>query len=828
MHTPFHNQIETTVNVETTSREVRTGVTTSVVEEFSETRADRVVSTNIAQSMRSRDITVTGENFKPTTKYYVFFDGIDVNAHMTPTSATYGVADGTAKGTRLRSDSLGKISATFTIPSTSELNFSTGSTTLKLTDSPINDANSRSQGSSIYEANGQIAVIHEEIISTRNGRVIKEDISEERFTTSVENRTEVTWVDPLAQSFLVEIAGGIFVTSVEVYFGAKDISLPVSVQLRHMENGTPTQKLLAFGEKTLYPASVNTSADASTSTKFTFPSPVYLEAGREYCAVLMSNSNEYTAWVSEMGARDIATNDFIDQQPYAGSLFKSQNNSTWTPDQMRDLKIKINRAKFDTQPEKAVGSVVFENAAVAADTLAPSPIETISGTKTFRVLHYSHGIYDQTTSNVTIAGVVGDRTGSIFSFNDDTVAASGTVTADAQSLAGTAQSLSTGTGCVATITTTTSATTAVVITNPGQGFDVGDTVRFTKDNETIDLTVGAVKETLGGIPIEYINTTHNAGTSASGSDAGSRFLCDIDEYLITIPLATWPTRVDENDATPNYAGATESTSGGGESVTATPNVYYDTLHTVIPSIELPNTSITPTFLGTDATQPISGSDQEAYSKDSSSTTITLNDNNVLSKSKIVASGINESEEMGSTKSFSLTCQLNSTANNVSPVLDVDTMGFIGIQNRINNIDVTGDLVASAGIVSTEARGDSNAAIYMTKRCNLKNSANALHILFDGYKAPDASGTDPQINIYYKILGPDSNLQFNDVGWILAPMLVDNVVVTVPADASDFQEHIYEIEGLEDFTTFSIKAVLQSVNSTNVPLIENFRAIALST
>ena len=103
MHTPFHNQIETTVNVETTSREVRTGVTTSVVEEFSETRADRVVSTNIAQSMRSRDITVTGENFKPTTKYYVFFDGIDVNAHMTPTSATYGVADGTAKGTGLRS-----------------------------------------------------------------------------------------------------------------------------------------------------------------------------------------------------------------------------------------------------------------------------------------------------------------------------------------------------------------------------------------------------------------------------------------------------------------------------------------------------------------------------------------------------------------------------------------------------------------------------------------------------------------------------------------------------------------------------------------------------
>ena len=60
---------------------------------------------------------------------------------------------------------------------------------------------------------------------------------------------------------------------------------------------------------------------------------VYLENGNEFCIVVMSNSNVYTCWVSEMGQKDIKSNDFIDQQPYAGSLFKSQNNSTWTPDQ---------------------------------------------------------------------------------------------------------------------------------------------------------------------------------------------------------------------------------------------------------------------------------------------------------------------------------------------------------------------------------------------------------------------------------------------------------------------------------------------------------------
>ena len=132
----------------------------------------------------------------------------------------------------------------------------------------------------------------------------------------------------------------------------------------------------------------------------------------------------------------------------------------------------------------------------------------------------------------------------------------------------------------------------------------------------------------------------------------------------------------------SYTNAVQSTIGGGETSYITKNLYYDVLHTAIPSFTLPNTVITSTFLGADATQPILNSTAQGYTKDTRSTTITLNDNNSLGKSKIVASGINESEEMGSSKSFSLTCQLNSTANNVSPVLDVDTMGAIVIQNRI--------------------------------------------------------------------------------------------------------------------------------------------------
>ena len=457
----------------------------------------------------------------------------------------------------------------------------------------------------------------------------------------------------------------------------------------------------------------------------------------------MSNSNEYKVWVSEMGGRDIATNDFIDQQPYAGSLFKSQNNSTWTPDQLRDLKMTLNRAKFTTGTQ---GNVVFNNGALTTDPLVPNPIETVYNTKTFKVYHYSHGNYDGQKSNITITGVEGDRTGSVFAFNTDTQAlASGTLSNGTYTAVAHSATSGSGSGMTLTMVVASNATTSLVVVNPGQGYAAGDTVTFTNQNSqtnSLVLTIDVVKETLGGIPIEYINRTHTAGTGASAAtDGTARFLTDMDEYLITIPNSVWPTRTSGTDTSPNYQIATESTSGGGESVTATSNAYFDTIHTIIPTIELPNTSVLTTFIGTQTKQVQSNATHEgsntAYTKDTVSTTITLNDNNSLGTPKIIASGINETNEMAAAKSLTLTTQLNSSADNVSPVLDVDSMGVLAIQNRINNIDSSSDVLSGTFVPSTLARGDNNTAVYMTKKAQLENPANAIHVLFDGYRAPDA-------------------------------------------------------------------------------------------
>lgn len=809
------------------SREIRSGVSTSVVEEFSESRSDRVVSTNIAQTMRSRDIVITAENFKPNAPYFVFFDGIDVSAHITPSSDRYGVAGGTSKGTALRSDNQGKIVATFTIPNDEELNFSTGEKTLKVTDSSSNDLDSLSQGSAQYSANGELQVVQEEIVSTRNGRVIQSDVSDFRFQS---NFQPVTWVDPLAQSFLVDKPGGIFVTSVEIYVGAKDDNLPITVQIRHMQNGSPTQKILPFAEKTLDPSEVTTTSDGSSSTKFTFPSPVFLESGSEYCVVVMSNSNVYTCWVSEMGKQDIATNDFIDQQPYAGVLFKSQNNSTWTPDQLKDLKLKINRAKFTTS---TAANVRFDNSSTGSETLSPNPIEVISGGKTFRVRHYSHGMYDDANQNITIGGVTGDRLNSVFSFSDDTITASGSVTADTQTLSQSSTSGS-GTGLTAQIATSTSASTAIVIKNPGQGYAVNDTVTFEKDSETLTFTVAAVADTLGGTPVQYISDTFDVTEMGSGG-----YKADIDEYFITIPSSVWPSRTPGNASTSNIQASFEDAIGGGSSVTASYNAYFDTIQTAVPSIQLPNTTISSSFLAVGATQPNQAN--QGFTLDTVSNNLVHNDNVFLQSPKLVLSSINETNELSGGKSFRLTSQLSSTADNVSPVLDVDTMGAILIQNRINSI-TTADTetiatrhsnntsnvsqAARESIISTSARGDNNAAVYCTKQVQLRNPANAIHILFDGYR-PASGSTDPEIDVYFKILSSESNVQFEDLGWIEASDTDQMPFGKPAADSSDFHEYEYNVEGLDEFVSFAIKIVLRSVDSANVPLVENFRAIALS-
>ena len=159
--------------------------------------------------------------------------------------------------------------------------------------------------------------------------------------------------DPLAQSFYVQEPSGIFITKLDLYFASKDPSLPVIIQIRPMSLGLPTTTIYPFSTVVLYPDQITTSDDGSVATTVTFDSPVYLEGTKEHAIVLLSDSLEYTVWISRLGEIDRSTINLpesqqivVTEQPLLGSLFKSQNGSTWDPSQYEDLKFILYKAAF--------------------------------------------------------------------------------------------------------------------------------------------------------------------------------------------------------------------------------------------------------------------------------------------------------------------------------------------------------------------------------------------------------------------------------------------------------------------------------------------------
>lgn len=160
-------------------------------------------------------------------------------------------------------------------------------------------------------------------------------------------------VDPLAQSFYIENAKGVFVTSVDLYFTTKDATLPVTVQLRPMELGLPTERIYPFGEVVVDPKDINDTNTSVVPTRIVFPSPVYLAGERFHSLVILSNSQNYNVWVAKLGEPNITTvgskesqQTIVTKNPISGGLFKSQNASTWNESPYEDLKFTLYRANF--------------------------------------------------------------------------------------------------------------------------------------------------------------------------------------------------------------------------------------------------------------------------------------------------------------------------------------------------------------------------------------------------------------------------------------------------------------------------------------------------
>jgi hypothetical protein len=211
--------------------------------------------------------------------------------------------------------------------------------------------------------------------------------------------------DPLAQSFTVGESTGVFITKIEVRFQSKPAigKTPVVAQLRPMVNGVPSADEAVPGSTVFKsPDAITVSEDGSAITTFTLEEPVYLSGNEDYCIVLLSDSNEYNAFVAEAGKFILgSTEKKLTKQATLGSLFKSQNGKTWEPDQTKDLTFKLVRANF-----AAGGTVILQNSSPSSVNVG-NVLKTTNSSSTIEVFLMDHGFIVGSKVEITGATSVG-------------------------------------------------------------------------------------------------------------------------------------------------------------------------------------------------------------------------------------------------------------------------------------------------------------------------------------------------------------------------------------------------------------------------------------
>lgn len=637
-----------------------TTTTQNVVTTSSSTITNQVGTSDIPY-MRSREVAFSARGMMPFSRAYAFFDDVNVTSYCKQGVQAYGAP--------MFVDSLGNIEGTFLIPNTTALRFRTGTKQFTLIDNSNNAREtSLSYAGASYTAKGTLNLLSQTVVTTST------------ITQVTSTGTTLPW-DPLAQSFFVEKSGGVFVTSIEAFFKTKDATMPVSIQIRDMEAGVPGKNIVPYSTVTLNPSQVNVSSNGTVSTKFTMQSPVYLADGNEYCFVIMSNSNNYNAFIATMGRPSLVGNVAIAKQPAVGVLFKSQNNSTWSEDQLSDMKFIINTAKFSTNTVFNAGLVM---GAPSRAALIANPMKSTAASNVITLELPNHGMFVGT--KFTLAGV-----------------------------------------------------------------DVGP-----------------------GIPLGELNALQTVFTV-------------IDPDHLTFKSTT---------------NATTSGSFGGASVTSGKSMAMSSLQPIIESLMFDQTAINWTYRGTTG-QSVDGT--EAPYQQAGSLNITPGANNLLTVPHVIpnANAVTLAAPAGI-----VTAGLVSFVDNISPVIDMNRAGIIGIVNRVNN---------PAVVTETAATGGNAYARYITKVIGLANAANALKLYVD-VNQPQGSG----FSVFYRV--GNTEQEVNDKVWAALPA----VSTSTSTDPMVFKEFKYAKDALGLFGFYQFKIVMTSNSSCNVPLVKRLRGIALGT
>ena len=419
-----------------------------------------------------------------------------------------------------------------------------------------------------------------------------------------------------------------------------------------------------------------------------------------------------------------------------------------------------------------------------------------------------------------------------------------------------------------TLTLTNDAIPAkTLVTNPIRTFNGSGVIRVFHKNHGMHSTNNNV--TIAGISSgTYNGIAHSAinGTYTSISNI------TLDSYDLT-------------------TGGTANATGdvGGSSVTATENKPFDVLQLQIGNVVHPQTSLSAT-LRTTTGKSVHGSETPfALDAASSAKNVVLGDNLYYAEPRLVASAINETNEIAGSKSMFVNLTISSSNANVSPVIDLQRINAFAISNRLNNPTVsstdtfTGDgstttftlstspasvhllsvkksgkrlspvddftvssstltlttaPAAGARIVAklsntvnyeddTAVSGGSSDGSYITKPVSLANPSTALDV-----RVAASVRSTSSIKMFYRLSGGEETRRIEDIEY--TPFNTDGSSDSSVAPSQgdkvldiDFKDYKFSVSDLPEFTSFQIKVVFTGTNSSLPARLKDLRAIALA-
>ena len=818
-------------------------------------------STQLITQMRSRNILFKAYGMKASSRIYGFFDAVDVNAYITPlTQAEYDsglktttgapIIPASSEGSALYTDVNGFSYGQFRLPNDAARSFTTGTKRFRLVDNPTNSAVFGQYTTSCeaqYSAEGLINNVQALTITTRSVEITQTKLSPTTTGATpydVQSGTGSKVVglipapppppssdsgpvaagsdsDPIAQTLFITsklttrvTTSGMYLTKLDLFFATKDSTLPVTVELREVDQltGAITPRVVPFSRVILNPADVNVSELGTDATPVYFPSPIYLPDESEYAIVIVPaavNPN-YNVHTAELGVQDRSgSGESVTSQPGSGFLFTSANQRVWVPVEKEDLKFTAYYAKFD---KTNFGNVIVKNPPREHLTIANTtgPLDRIG---------------DTVVGETRIVGSFSIATGS----PSNTAA----ITTHIANNSAYAQGITSG------------ATGKIVAysSNSLRLRDVSTNVKF-RGGEKIRIRIANT-------------TTRNANT---GEIKGSG----------TTTSATYPIgRITLNDSI-NYAN-TRLILANVAYINSGPvfaNATYFKVDTYIKSqtngysgriVTIVNPTIDNFNLITNMIIP-SNNEVKAYAKmaksmsarDSSFFRVNINSDNMLATPRYMLSYSTESNTaassatMKSDRSIEIKYVYEGRNSVASPAIDLERITLYTTHNLIND-----ETTVSSSETNVKSGGLSEAR-YITRIVTLADGMDAedLRVYLTAYKP---SGSN--FLVYYKIMNADDADGIGEKKWI--PMTLNTsqgfssaTRYSSSENVDDFLELVYDVPTWSDtykaganttngivqyvsnskaryfgYKYFTIKIVPVNTTSANPPRVKDLRVIA---